>query len=327
MEFIKDLLAGRGKRILYVYGKPGIGKTTVVKHVINRLEEETTNATACYISCSSTTPSFAVKAIYETLFSEGKKRLPSAFMISKIKRAISQDKESLVIVLDNFDQMKDFGKLLWNIYDLMQDLVRVGVILISTSEQSIHNVGGRLFSRINPEYLAFHPYDEETLYEILKSRIMQAYGKMIIEEKALSKLCEFVANEGEGSARYLLQLFLSLCESEQEERRISINAVERILNEERVKITKMTLNAIKTNAPRMYEILKIIATLCKTQQSVNTGLLKDEIRKKGIAVSGRSLDYYLNNLESKGLIKLEKVRKRGLTRKIDLCIDAYFLTY
>lgn len=193
----------------------------------------------------------------------------------------------------------------------MQDVARVGVILISTSEQNIHSLGGRLFSRINPEYLMFQPYDEETLYEILKSRIMQAYGRMIIEEKALSKLCEFVANEGEGSARYLLQLFLSLCESEKEEGKISLSAVERILNEERMKIMKMNLNTIKINAPRIYEVLKIIAELCKNQELVTTGLVKEDIRRKGLAVSGRSLDYYLNNLESKGMIKLEKIRKKG----------------
>jgi Cdc6-like AAA superfamily ATPase len=34
------LLAGKGKRILFVYGKSGIGKTTVVKHVTSKLEEE-----------------------------------------------------------------------------------------------------------------------------------------------------------------------------------------------------------------------------------------------------------------------------------------------
>jgi len=315
------LLAGKGKRILFVYGKSGIGKTTVVKHVTSKLEEETSDVTTCYISCSSTTPSFAIKNIYEKLFNEGKKKLPSAFMISKIKKTLLQDKEGLLIVLDNFDQMKDFGRLLWNIFELMQDVARVGVILISTSEQNIHSIGGRLFSRINPEYLVFYPYDEETLYEILKSRIMQAYGRMIIEDKALSRLCEFVANEGQGSARYLLQLFLSLCESEKGEGRISVNAVERLLDEEKVKMVKMNLNAIKMNAPRMYEVLRIIAELQKNQQLVTTGLVKDKIRSKGLAVSGRTLDYYLNNLENKGIIKLEKIRKRGLTREIHVCID------
>jgi hypothetical protein len=60
------------------------------------------------------------------LFSEGKKKLPSAFMILKIKKTLLQDKEGLLIILDNFDQMKNFGRLLWNIFELMQNIAKVG---------------------------------------------------------------------------------------------------------------------------------------------------------------------------------------------------------
>ena len=68
----------------------------------------------------------------------------------------------------------------------------------------------------------------------------------------------------------------------------------------------------------MYEVLRIIAEL-QSKQEVYTGLIKEEIRRKGLAISERSLDYYLNSLESKGLIGLRNVRKaRGRTRQIKL---------
>jgi repressor of nif and glnA expression len=69
----------------------------------------------------------------------------------------------------------------------------------------------------------------------------------------------------------------------------------------------------------MYEVLRIIAELQNKQEVVYTGLIKKEIRKRGLAISERSLDYYLNNLESKGLIELKYVRKdKGRTREIKL---------
>ena len=47
------------------------------------------------------------------------------------------------------------------------------------------------------------------------------------------------------------------------------------------------------------------------------GLIKEKIKEKGLTISGRSLDYYLNNLESRGLIELNFVKKnKGRTRKI-----------
>ncbi len=52
-------------------------------------------------------------------------------------------------------------------------------------------------------------------------------------------------------------------------------------------------------------------------------MIKKEIRKRGLAINERSLDYYLNNLESKGLIELENARMfKGKTRKIKLKIPS-----
>lgn len=72
----------------------------------------------------------------------------------------------------------------------------------------------------------------------------------------------------------------------------------------------------------MYEVLKIIAEL-QNKQVVYTGLMKEEIRRKGLAISERSLDYYLNKLESRGLIEFKLVRKaRGRTREVKLKVPS-----
>ena len=79
------------------------------------------------------------------------------------------------------------------------------------------------------------------------------------------------------------------------------------------------MDEIKRNAPRMYEVLKIIAKLQNKQEAVYTGLIKEEIRRRCLAISERSLEYYLNSLESKGLIELKFVSKdKGRTREIKL---------
>ena len=48
---IKPLLQGHNGRNLFVYGAPGIGKTTACKHVLRELEEETDEVTTIYINC------------------------------------------------------------------------------------------------------------------------------------------------------------------------------------------------------------------------------------------------------------------------------------
>jgi repressor of nif and glnA expression len=85
-------------------------------------------------------------------------------------------------------------------------------------------------------------------------------------------------------------------------------------------MAKSRLDEIKNQAPRMYEVLKIISDL-QSKQVVSTGLIKEEIRRKGLAISERSLDYYLNNLKSRGLIKFRPFRRaNGKTRKVRLNI-------
>jgi archaeal cell division control protein 6 len=317
--FLQDLLKGVNK-VLRIYGKPGVGKTVVTKHVLNQFDE-LENACSIYLSASHLTPNLALKKVYEVICNEEKRRLPSPLMVREIGRKLLKKRNyTIAIALDNFDKMNGVESFLWNINNLMENFPGVGLILISTSEAEIRGlVGRRLFSKLRPEYCEFMPYDADRLYEIAEQRIKQAYGKLVISEEALSTLCEFVANEYDGNARYLFKLFLNSADiaSRNEESRISLKTIEEVIEEERKLVVKRRLDEIKRNAPRMYEVLKIIAELQNEQEVVYTGLIKEEIRRRGLAISERSLDYYLNNLESKGLIELKFLEKnRGRTRKI-----------
>jgi len=133
------------------------------------------------------------------------------------------------------------------------------------------------------------PYDADRLYDIAEQRIKQAYGRLVISEEALSMLCEFAANECGGNARYLFKLFLNSADiaSRNGESRVSLKTIEEVIEEEKKLILKSKLDEIKRNTPRMYEVLRIIAELQKEQEVVYTGLIKEEIRKRGLAISER----------------------------------------
>ncbi|MGQ9515144.1 MAG: hypothetical protein ACUVTL_08890 [Thermoproteota archaeon] len=128
---------------------------------------EVQNAVSVYLNASSLTPNLALKEIYEIVCGGNSRWLPS-----------------LAMTLDNFNRMNGVENLLWNISYLIESVGRVGLILISTSEFEIRNlVGGRLFSRLKPEFCEFQPYSAERLYEILELGIIQAYRKLIIDEE------------------------------------------------------------------------------------------------------------------------------------------------
>jgi len=277
------------------------------------------------LNASALTPNLALKGIYEVVCGEDSRRLPSPSMVSEIVKKLLRKSIALAITLDNFDRMSGIENLLWSINHLTEGVGRVGLILISTSEFGIRAmVGGRLFSRLKPEFHEFKPYDAERLYEILEHRIKQSYGKLIISSETLSKLCDFVTEEYDSNVRYLFRLFLNSADiaSRNGEKLIGLRVVEEIIEQEKQLILKSKLGEIKRNTPRMYEVLRIISELQNEQKIVYTGLIKERIRKRGLAISERSLDYYLNNLESRGLIELKNVRRgEGRTREIKLKIS------
>jgi len=317
-DFLKEVANGRNST-LYIYGIPGIGKTVVTRYVTNQFEEARENASVIYLICSALTPANALKEVYFHICGKVGPSLDSYSMVKRVADRLMKKKHCIVIVLDNFDKMNDGERLVWKIHELMQRAVRVGLILISTNRLGlVRLLGNRLCSRLSPETLSFNSYDGETLKQILESRIRQAFGKKIAEEKALTKIAKFIESTN-GNVRTMFKVFINAMNLAQQAnlKRITTKIVKEAIEQEKQNMLREKLEEIKETRPRMFKVLKIIAELSK-QGEVYTGLIKERIRKAGLAVSERTLDYYLNQMESLGLIDLREWRKRGYTRKIEV---------
>jgi len=86
---------------------------------------------------------------------------------------------------------------------------------------------------------------------------------MIISSKALSTLCNFVADECNSNVRYLFKLFLESADAASKggESSIGLATIEEVIEREKQIIAKCSLNEIKKQAPRMCEVLRIISDL------------------------------------------------------------------
>jgi Cdc6-like AAA superfamily ATPase len=71
---LQDVLKGMNK-VLCIYGKPGVGKTVVTKHVLNQFDG-LENACSIYLSASHLTPNLALKEIHEIICGEDKRGIP-----------------------------------------------------------------------------------------------------------------------------------------------------------------------------------------------------------------------------------------------------------
>ncbi|MDW8034548.1 MAG: AAA family ATPase [Nitrososphaerota archaeon] len=327
-SFLKDVLFNKSSRVLYVHGHSGVGKSTVVKHVLEQFEDSNENSVVAYLSCTSSTPYLCLKEIHSKVCGLLNKRLTSQELVSEVVRRLLVKKFALIVVLDNFDKMQDVEQLLWSFNEMMQKLSRFGLILVSTSKFELMDmVGERLYSRLRPEILEFKPYSADRLFEIMKGRTIEAYGKPIADDNALQKIAEFVETNG-GSARHALKILLEAIEVAQrlELSRITIEVVKKVLEEEEKDLLLSELHELKEEAPREFEVLKVIAELTAKEENIYTGLIEQVIKERGLMVCRRSLEYYLNDLQRRGFVKLSSIRiNKGHSTKIELVIPENLL--
>ncbi len=182
---IRPLLQDHNGRNLFVYGPPGVGKTTSCKHVLRELEEETTEVFPIYINCWKENTTFKIfYKICEDLgykFIQNKK---TGELFALIKENLN--KKGAVFVFDEIDKLEDFDFL----YSLLEDIYRKSVILITNYRDSYSELDERIRSRLNPEFLFYRPYNEMEIRGILQQRKEYAFVQNCWEEEGFKEIIE-----------------------------------------------------------------------------------------------------------------------------------------
>ncbi len=177
---IKPLLQRRNGKNLIILGKPGIGKTVCLKHVLNELKEDFNNEIFClYINCWKKDTAF--KIVSEICIQLNYKWIHNKNVDELLKEAAELiNEKSAVIVLDEADKLQDQNI----IYSLLEELQRKCLILITNDTGFLIGLDNRIRSRLLPDVLEFKPYNSHETQEILKQRIEYAFVKDVLEKEA-----------------------------------------------------------------------------------------------------------------------------------------------
>jgi Cdc6-like AAA superfamily ATPase len=112
-DFLQDVLKGMNG-VLYVYGKPSIGKTLVTKHVLNQFDE-LDDAVSIYLNASALTPNLALREVHDVICGEDERKLPSPLMVKEISTKLLKKNTAVMMALDNFDCMGRIENLFWSL--------------------------------------------------------------------------------------------------------------------------------------------------------------------------------------------------------------------
>lgn len=305
---------------LLVYGKPGTGKTLVVKKILSKIQTRVAKSNfpikLVYVNSKEETTLYQLLVSFGRQLGLDEKELPSTGLaisevFKRLLRTIDKNHLNAVFVIDEIDYLADLvrktGKdILYQLTRANERLTQGSLTFVGISNDLTfkERLDPRVLSTLGEEEIVFTTYSVEQIRKILEGRIEQAFIPNAVENSALN-LCSAMAGREHGDARRAIDLLRVAGEIAEREQKKSINeehirmAAKKI--EENKEVTSLQsfplheklliIAAMKTSELSTGEIYAVYKSLCKavrqqelTQRRVTQML--SEIELSGI-ISGR----------------------------------------
>jgi len=321
---------------LFIYGKPGTGKTAVTKYVLKRVQKKAKEldapVTVSYINCRYVGTEYRV--FYYLCSSIGIKvpftGLALGEIFDRFKSGIDLRKNLLIVVLDEIDALvKAKGdSLLYELTRINETLTRSKVSLIGISNDLRFKewLDPRVLSSLSEEEIVFRPYNASELRDILAERAKLAFHDGVLTDGALS-LCSALAAAEHGDARRALDLLRVAAEIAEREGAKQITEEHVRLAEKRIEHNRV-FEAIK-NMP-LHSKLVLCSVYLLSKAKVNYAITGDiyEVYRElcnetGISpLTQRRVSTLISELDAMGLLnsRVVSMGRYGRTKKIRLGI-------
>jgi archaeal cell division control protein 6 len=359
IEYIPDKLIGRSEQVqkiadlinplfrkgkpysCLIYGKTGCGKTVVVKFVLNALAKKVLqkdfdfNLKWIYIPCKQMN---TVNEILYFLITE----IDSKANISRkghslnayytlLWEEITQNNLSLIIVLDEIDQLKKD--------DILYNLSRAGelknipnrrfitIFGISNDLNYVDRIDPRVKSSSSFIDIIFEPYDSLQIKSILDDRVKLAFHPNVVPDELVS-ICAARSAKSEGDARKAIDLLRTAgsIAAKEESSEITIDHLDRadeMLSENRY--LKLAADLPLHNKLILLSVIKLARLMSSertTSAVIGTYLEMCNYQNPKIEPLRRTtISGIIGELEMLGFLKLKKLnrgRGGGVTRQIDI---------
>ena len=324
---------------LLVYGKPGTGKTLVVKKVLSKIQERVEKSNfpikLVYSNSKNETTIYGILVSIGRQLGLNEKELPTTGLaisevFKRLLNKINNEKLNAVFVIDEIDYLAQLvvktGKDI--LYQLTRaneqlDVGSLTMVGISNDLTFKEKLDPRVISSLGEEEIVFTNYNVEQIKKILEERINESFIEDVVEEPALN-LCAALAGGEHGDARRaidLLRVAGELAERQQSDKvtiehvreasqKIEENKEEASLKSYPLHEKLVILSIMKANGSSTGEIYTSYKTLCKT-------VGKDELTQ-------RRITQMLSEIELSGIISGRLIHQgiHGRTKKYKLTISS-----
>jgi len=338
-QTLSVILRGGRPSNLLIFGKPGTGKTAVVKNVIERLKNKADNLgmqiTVPFMNAKTANTSY--KILYEIAEMMGinkeEKKLQVHFTglslgeaTDRILEYIRRKNLRVVLVIDEIDSLvdKNGDDILYNFTRANERISAeqfISLIGISNSLTFKDKLDPRVRSSLSEEEMVFNPYTIEQLKDILTDRCKLAFTEHAIPIAAIN-LCAAMAGRETGDARKAIDLLRVAAEIAEREGSSTVNEIHIRLAQQ--KIDRDTNYEILKNSTTHTKIL-ILAII--NSKNGNTGEIYDAysslcVRLEQEPLTQRRITQIISELDLLGLVTTNIVNlgRYGRSQRIKLVV-------
>ena len=325
---------------LLVYGKPGTGKTLVVRKVLNKIQERAKEKSfpieLVYANSKEETTLYGLLVKFgRQLGLRSQKELPNTGLsisevFNRIISTIEKNTLNTVFVVDEIDYLAELvsrtGKdVFYSLTRANERLKKGSLTLVGISNDLTfkERLDPRVLSSLSEEEIVFTNYTVGQIKEILEERIKVAFIPKATEQAAIN-LCSAMSGQEHGDARRaidLLRIAGEIAEREQSNtiqeehiRKASLKMEEdketTALNSYPLHEKLLILGVMRANGSSTGEIYQSYKSLCKTT------------RQKEL--TQRRITQMLSEIEMTGLISGKIIHQgmHGRTKKFALTLNA-----
>jgi len=286
---LSGVLLGVKAKNVFLYGKTGTGKTSVVKSIGRELDalladsgrnKNKVRVIQSYMNCRLGFNS-KYQVLLKILEEEALKatdlsnkpfdgvrtatlagRSPTE-LYSRLRKVVESNALNFIVILDEVDMVKEVNELLYILTRINDEIKEadiggevkrgsVSVIGISNSYSFKNNLDSRTKSALCEEEVVFKPYNANQLKTILANRVKMGFRKGSISVSNIALISAYAAQTN-GDARYGLRLLQKAGEIAQNHRRKRVKKEDVV--EAKAKVEEDILTEIITTLPEHQQVV------------------------------------------------------------------------